>query len=148
VKLLLVTFKLSFSLRYFLLSILVWCKTWSVLIAMIMLLSSKQRDRKFSETFTGAPNRHNEWLDIFCHFIFFSSVVQRYFLDHLFQGLTPFTAERTSTLRLHSVIFVKYVVKIRKKSICRRVLLIYRVIDTQAYRFSARRSQFKPQTYM
>jgi len=44
---------------------------------------------------------------------------------------------------------MKYVVKSRKnKSVCRRVLLIYRVIDSQACRFSARRAQFKPQIYL
>jgi len=70
---------------------------------MFMLLSPKERSRKFSETFTGVPNRNDEWLDTFCHFIFFKSVVQRYTPDHLFQGLTTFTAERTSRLILHSV---------------------------------------------
>jgi len=70
---------------------------------MIMLFSPKQRDRTFSETFTGAPNRHDELLDAIGHFIFFGSVVQRCTPDHLFQGLTTFTAERISRLRLHSV---------------------------------------------
>jgi hypothetical protein len=98
---LLVTFKPSLSIKYSLLDI--WCKTWSVLIAIIMLLSPEQRDRKFSETLTGVPNRHDEWLHTFGHFMIFKSVVQRYIPHHLFQGLTTFNDERTSRLRLHGV---------------------------------------------
>jgi hypothetical protein len=68
-----------------------------------MLLSPEQRDRNFSETFTGAPNRHDEWFDTFGQFIIFKSVVQRYIPHPLIQGLTTFNAERTSRLRLHGV---------------------------------------------